>query len=408
MKTQQIVSLGIGLLVAALLAIVFTSARNRNVSQVGASTERNRVMPSFPVNQITSVVMKDAKGSLTLEKKESGWVVAERAGYPADFKKLGEFLRTMYDLASVQKVEVGPSKFSRVGLLDPADKAAGEGQSATVVTFKKEKGEEVGSLWVGKEYKKEERSQFGTFDSTAGRYVRRGGSDEVYLVAEELREATIEPKDWINKDFFKVAKVKSISRTVADAAKSWKLTRESDTADFTLVDAKKGEELDAAKVSSMKSAFSSPSFEDVLTGDKVPKPSEATILVETFDGFRYETKFGPKNDLGEYDMTVSVSGEFSTTRKAPEGEKEEDKKKADEEFSKNLETLKKQLAAEKKLAGHVYHVRGFVVDSLNKDRADLMKSDEPAATPDGPAAEGAAANPGLPGLDMPLPALGGN
>jgi hypothetical protein len=400
MKTQQIVSLGIGLLVAGLLAIVFTNARSRNVSQIGDSTSRNRVVPAFPVNQITSVVVKDSKGTLTLEKKGSAWTVSERAGYPADFKKLGEFLRTVYDLAVVQTIQVGPSKFSRVGLLDPADKTAGEGQTATVLTFKTEKGDEAASLWVGKEYKKEERSQFGTFDSTAGRYVRRGGSDEVFLVAEELREATIEPKEWINKDFFKVTKVKTVSRTVSDPAKSWKLTRESDTADFVLADAKPGEELDSAKVSSMKSAFSSPSFEDVLTGDKVPKPADATIVVETFDGFRYETKFGPKNDLGEYDMTVSVTGEFPSARKPVEGEKDEDKKKADEEFAKNLEELKKQLASEKKLAGFVYHVRGFVVDSLNKDRADLMKGAEPAADAGSP-------GPALPGLDTPLPAING-
>ncbi len=398
MKTQQIVSLGIGLLVAGLLAIVFTSARGRNVSKVGDSTSRNRVMPGFPVNQITTVTIKNAKGTLSIEKKGDSWAVAERAGYPANYQKLGEFLRTVYDLAVVQKIEVGPSKFNRVGLLDPTDKTAGEGQSATVITFKTNNGAETGSLWVGKEYKKEERSQFGTFDATAGRYVRLGDSEAVFLVSEELRDATIEPKEWISKDFFKVSKVKTVTRTVSDPAKSWTLTRESDTADFTLVDAKPEEVIDSAKVSAMKSAFSSPSFEDVLTGEKVAKPEEVTIKVETFDGFRYETKFGPKNDLGEYDMTVTVTAEFPASRKAPEGESEEGKKKADEEFAKNLQDLKKQLAAESKLAGHVYHVRGFVVDSLNKDRADLMKSEENKS-----ASSGAA-----PGLDSALPGLDGN
>jgi len=286
--------------------------------------------------------------------------------------------------------------------LDPADQAAAQGQTATVIAFKDAKGTEAGVLWVGKEYTKEERSQFGTFDSTAGRYVRRGDSEEVYLVSEGLKEAKIEPKEWINKDFFKVTKIKTISRIVSDQAKSWTLTRESDTADFTLVDAKPGEELDSAKVGAMKTAFSSPSFEDVLTGEKVEKPSQVTFKVETFDGFRYETKFGPKNDLGEYDMTVAVSGEFPAARKAVEGEKEEEKKKADEEFANATQELKKQLAAEGKLAGNVYHVRGFVVDSINKDRTELFKSDEPPA-----AAEGAGPGASLPGLDSILPGVGG-
>jgi len=80
MKTQQLAPLAIGLLAAALLALVFTSARNRSVTKVGQSTSRTRVMPGFPVNQITSVSIKDAKGSLTLEKKDNSWVVLERAG----------------------------------------------------------------------------------------------------------------------------------------------------------------------------------------------------------------------------------------------------------------------------------------------------------------------------------------
>jgi hypothetical protein len=402
MKTQQLVPLAVGLAVAGLLALVFSSARNREVSQIGDSTTRNRVLPNFPVNQIASISFKSAKGSMQLEKKDGVWIVPDRGGYPADFTKLGEFLRTIYDLAIVQKVEVGASKFGRVGLLDPTEKTATEGQTATVLTFKDSKGTESGVLWVGKEFKKEERSQFGTFDSTAGRYVLRGGSTDVYLVAEELKETAIEPKEWLDKDFFKVTKIKSISRTVADAAKSWKLIRESDTADFTLVDAKEGEQLDPAKVSPMKTAFTSPSFDDVLLGDKVQKPSAVTFVVETFDGFRYEAKFSEKNEAGEYDMTVAVTGELPKARKPPEGEKAEDKKAADEEFAKTLEELKKQLAAESKLAGFVYHVRGFVVDSINKDRADLFKTAESAQGD--PEAGGL---PGLPGLDSNLPGLGG-
>lgn len=401
MKTQQLVPLAIGLVVAGLLALAFNSARNRDVTEVGHSSDRNRVLPGFPVNEIASVSFLNTTGSLHLEKKEGTWVVAERGGYPADFSKLGEFLKTVYDLPITQNVQVGASKFGRVGLLDPADKSSPADQTATIVSFKDGKGTEAASLWVGKEYKKEERSQFGTFDSTAGRYVLRAGSKDVYLVAEEMRDVKIEAKDWLDKSFFKVSKIKSISRTVSDPTKSWKLIRESDTADFTLLDAKSGEVIDPVKVGSMKTAFTSPSFEDILTGDKVSQPSDVAFHVETFDGFQYDVKIGPKNEAGEYDLTVVANGEFQATRKAPEGEKEEDKKAADEEFTKHLNELKKQLASEKKLAGHVYHVRGFVVDSINKDRAELMKTAESGAT------GGAGESPsGLPGIKTLLPGIG--
>ncbi len=401
MNTKQLASLLIVLVVAGIVALVTRGSRDRNVDKVGGSTGRKLVMPGFPVNEIASVSIRGKDGLLQLEKQESGWVVVERSGYPADFNKVGGLLKTVFDLAVVQTIPVGASKFGRVGLLDPAEESSAE-ESATILAFKDGKSNETGALWVGKEYKKEERSQFGTFDSTAGRYVRRAGSDEVHLVSEEFRDAKTDPKEWISKDFFKVSKIKTIGRTVSDSAQSWKLTRESDTADFTLVDAKEGEELDSTKVSPMKNAFTSPSFEDVLVGEDVAKPSLVTFEVETFEGFRYDVKIGPKNEANEFDLTVKVSGEFPAERPAPaEEESEEDKKQADEDFAKEIAERKKKLAEEAKLAGHVYRVRGFVADSINKDRSELLKGEE---APAGDTPEASA----IPGLDSVLPGIGNN
>jgi len=399
MNTKQLMPLVIVLAVTGILAILITGSRNRNVSKVGATTDRNLVMPKFPVNEVASVSIRAKEGAVKLDKKDGTWSVAERGGYPADRAKVGQLLKTVYELSIVETPEVGASKLGRVGLLDPADAKAGEGEAATILTFADAKGQDVGSLWIGKELKKEERSQFGTFDSTVGRYVKRGDSEGIHKVAQEFQEAKTEAKDWISKDFFRVAKVKTISRKPADAAQGWTLTRESDTADFTLVDAKAGEEIDATKVSPMKNAFSSPSFEDVLVGEGVKKPEEVTFEVETFEGFRYTVKTGPKNEASELDLTVDVSATLPTERKAGEGESEEDKKTKDEEFANQQKELKKKLDQEKKLAGHVFRVRGFVADSINKDRSELMKGEEPPA-------EGAAPS-GLPGLDSAFPGLGG-
>jgi hypothetical protein len=402
MNTKQLIPLVIVLAVTGLLAIVITSSRNRNVSEVGATTERNLVMPKFPINEVASVTIRAQSGSVRLEKKDGAWSVAERAGYPADRTKVGELLKTVFELAIVETPAVGASKLGRVGLLDPADDKAGEGETATVLAFTDAKGGDAGSLWIGKELKKEERSQFGTFDSTVGRYVKRGDAEAIHKVAQEFRDAKTEPKDWISKDFFRVTKVKTISRKTADAAESWTLTRESDTADFTLMDAKEGETIDPTKVSPMKNAFSSPSFEDVLTGGEVKKPEEVTFEVETFEGFRYTVRTGPKNEANEFDLTVEVTATFPTERKAAEGESEEDKKKKDEEFANEQKELKKKLEQEKRLAGHVYRVRGFVADSINKNRSELMKEPEKPAD----AAPGAGTPSGLPGLDSALPGLG--
>ena len=163
----------------------------------------------------------------------------------------------------------------------------------------------------------------------------------------------------------------------------------------------------------MKSAFGSPSFEDVLVGDDVKKPAAVTFNVETFDGFKYEVKVNEKDDAGNYNLTLAVSAELKKEREAAPEETEEDKTKKDEEFAKELAELTKTLAEQKALVGHVYETRNFFVDSINKDRSELMKDDEDPAAAGGAAPPHGNLPPGLdlnnlpPGLDLNIPGLNG-
>lgn len=270
-----------------------------------------------------------------------------------------------------------------------------------MLAFRNDKGDEVANLWVGKEYKKEEQSQFGTYDQTAGRYVKTPKGDDVYLVAQQFESAKTDPASWLDKGFFQVNKVKSIERA-GSPEQSWKLVRDSDTADFKLADAKPGEELDKDKVSSMKNAFSSPSFEDVMVGEGVQKPSKITFKVETFEGFRYEVKLGDKDASNDLLLTVDVSADLPKQRVAPAKESDEDKKANDKKFEEEQKKLKQKLEKEKALKGFVYKVHGWVIDSINKDRKEIMvekKKDEPKK--EEPKKDGAS----IPGLDSSVPGL---
>lgn len=380
------------------MALLFSAVRERQVQRVGDGSVKTKVVPGFPVNSVTAVSISAKGETLNLTRKDGVWGVQERGGYRADFEKVGTLLRDIFDLGVVERVVVGPSKFGRVGLTDPSAKDAEEGEKPVVLNFRNEKGEEVGALWVGKEYKKEEQSQFGTFDQTAGRYVKLPKGEDVFLVAENFDSAKTDPSGWLDKAFFQVSKVKSVERIGSAPEQNWKLVRDSDTADFTLVDAKPGEELDKDKVSSMKNAFSSPSFEDILVGDAAQKPSKITFKVETFDAFRYEVKLGDKTDAGDYTLTVDVSADLPKERKAPEKETDEEKKAAEEKFKEEQKTLKEKLQKEQRLKGFVYKVRGYVVDSINKTRAEILvekKKDEAAGKTDA----------AVPGLDSPVPGV---
>lgn len=398
MKSNQLASLVVILVVAGVLALVFHLARESQVERVGEGSVKSKVIPNFPVNEIASVSISAKGATLNLQRKEGVWTIQERNGYRADFDKVGTLLRDVFDLGIVEHVAVGPSKFGRVGLVDPSKKEGEEAEKPTVLTFRNEKGAEAAALWIGKEYKKEEQSQFGTFDQTAGRYVKLPQGEDVFLVAQQFDSAKTDPATWLNKDFFQVEKVKSVERTGAAADKNWKLVRDSDTADFTLADAKPGEELDKNKVSSMKNAFSSPSFEDVMVGEGVKPPASVTFKIETFDGFRYEVKLGDKDANNDFHLSVDVSADLPKQRTAPAKESDEEKKANDKKFEEDQKKLKQKLDKEKRLKGYVYKIRSYVVDSINKDRAELFvekKKDEPQK-------DGAAA---VPGLDSPVPGL---
>tara|TARA_R110002096_G_scaffold122929_8_gene266146 strand:- start:11824 stop:13035 length:1212 start_codon:yes stop_codon:yes gene_type:complete len=393
--------------VLALLVLVFNASRQGNIIENKDAVGKNRVFKDFPVNHVSAFAVKTSDGELNLERGESGWVVKERGGYSADIAKVGEFLTSIYDLGVVQTVPVGASKYGRVGLLSPEEnepKEEGEEDAtiATILSFSKG-SDPVGELWVGKEYQKTETGQFGPMETTTGRYVKRGDSPEVFVVDEKFDNLEPNPADWLNSDFFKVVKVKSIERIPSEnAEEGWKLVRTDEKGDFTLEGAKEGEEIDSTKVSSMKNAFSSPSFEDVLIGDEAKAPNHVEFKVETFEGFKYSVKLSEKNDENEYLLALgSVEADLPKERTAVEGESDEDKEAAEKEFQEQKTKWTEKLKLEKSLVGHVYKVRGFVADSINKNRSELMK--DPEEEEGGEATSSNA--PSIPGLEGMIPGV---
>src|SRR5213075_2206811 len=102
-----------------------------------------------------------------------------------------------------------------------------------------------------------------------GRYVKVGtDSENVSVISDALANIEPRPEQWLNKDFFKVEKAKSVAVNFPNATNSWKLTRESETGEWKLADAKPTEQLDSSKASGVANPLSSPSFADVATKTK--------------------------------------------------------------------------------------------------------------------------------------------
>jgi hypothetical protein len=207
-----------------------------------------------------------------------------------------------------------------------------------------------------------------------------GKVESAALVSDALTQAEPKPEDWINKDFIKVEKLKSVAVTAPASTNNWKLVRETETSDWKLADAKGDEKADASKCSGLNYLLQSASFNDVAPewafGD-TNKPS-LTAALETQDGFTYQLKLAPKGGE-DYYLQVAVAADLPKERTPGKDEKKEDKDKLDKEFKEKIQKLQDKLKAEKVFEKWTFVVSKWTVENLLKDRKDLLaeKKEEP-------------------------------
>lgn len=394
--------------------IVYT--RQNDVSRSGDPSQGKKLLADFPVNDVGHIALKQDTNALNLIKKDGTWRVQERNDYAANYQQISEFLLKLRDLKIVQSEFVGPSQLPRLALVP------GQGTNAAlVVDFKDQNDKPIQTLLLGKKHmqKSTRPSPYGDMGEgwPDGRYVKVGTkSDSVAVISDALANIEPKPDTWLNKDFFKVEKVRSIDVAFPVATNSWKVTRETESGEWKLADAKPGEQLDSAKTSSLSNPLGSPTFNDVDTAadaGKLGLDKPTTVTLETFDNFNYTLKVGAKtNDA--YAMAMTVSANLPKERTPGKDEKPEDKTKLDKEFKDKQQKLEEKLTQEKPYEKWVYLVSSWTLDPVLKERSQLLvekkeepKKDEKASTtgspgPVPPLASAVSDTNSLPGITAPL------
>ena len=360
---------GIGLYLNRQKAVSFQST---------AKTATDKLLGDFPVNDVAHITIRQHTSEVNLVKADV-WSVRERGNYPAAAGEIIEFARKLWDLRSAQSQKIGESQLGRMELLPP-DK--GGTNSATLVDLKGKDGKTIRSVLLGKKSMRGGGDDgFGGGGWPNGRWIYLPDKPgTAWLVSEAFNE--IEPKGerWLNKDFFKIEKAKSVAVTFQSATNSWQLTRETESGEWKLADAKPEEKLDSSKASGVSNPLTSPGFVDVATGANaeatgLDKPT--TFAIGTFDGFNYTVKVGAKTNDNYY-LTVAVAATLPKERTPGKDEKAEDKAKLDKEFKEKQKKLEEKLAQEKAFEKWTYLVSAWTVDSLLKERSQLLveKKDE--------------------------------
>lgn len=348
--------------------------------QHSSSGGGQKLAAKLDVNAVATVTIKSSAGELNLTKQGDAWVVKERGDYAANFSNIADLIRKFADVKVVQTEQVGVLQYVRLELQAPGD---GEGKG-TLVELKGKDGKALKSVVLGKKQtKKSEGGPFGGGEFPVGRWVRDTASkDTVIVTTESFNDAEPKPENWLEKDFLKVEHVKSVAVSYAtNAASGWKVTRETEGAEWKLADLKPTEQADTNKLSALGSPLNAPTFSDVVADpkpDKTGLDKPATLVLETFDGFTYTAKVGTASSEN-YPFTIAVAANFPKARTPAKDEKPEDKEKLDKEFAESQKKLADKLAADSKYAKWTYLVSKWSLDSALKTRGDLLveKKEEP-------------------------------
>ncbi len=402
MNKRQVIILWV-IAIALGAAVTVTKLTQKDTSKSATNRASGQTLfESFPATDVATMDIQGTAGSVTLAKKDGKWAVAQREGYPANASYVNDFLRTLGDLKVTRGMEAGPSFAPRFGMDESASKAEDRGLTAT---FKDSAGKEVAKVSLGKNIESgAEASPMGG-GASVGRYIRNHADDSgFYAVSEMFPSVNAEPARWLADGFISPEKIKTI--TLSQKGKdepAWKLTRDTEDAEFKLEGAAGNEVLDTAAATPLKSLFSYARFEDIVPSDKLAERSgdaseKRSAVIETVEGFRYTITLTPAKAkpappaaiaanpatpppaADNLFLTVTVAADLPKERKKEEGEKPEDAKTKDTAFTERMKTLNEKLEKEKALEGRIFEVSKSTVEALLKERADLLTKAAPAPT----------------------------
>ena len=329
-----------------------------------------KLLPSLKVADVVSIRLKDAKHQTTLVRKEKNWVVEERGGYPANFSEVSDLMIKLVELKVTQSEQVGESLWPRVELAEP-----GKGEGAgTLIEFKDGAGKVLAGLVLGKQVLK--KDPLNPLPSAkdgvpAGRYVRvAGAGDTVVVVSDPLAKADAAPGKWLNKDFFKADRIRTLAVGPAGAAPNWKIARDEEWGQWKF--AAGGGNLDPSAAVTVVNKLAGLAFDDVaVDGGAARKDKPLVAVAETFDNLVYAVKLTPREKGEDYLLTFTLTGEPPKTRAPEKGEKPEDKARRDKEFAETRKRLLERIAAERALAKWTYVISKREIEPFLQPRADM-------------------------------------
>jgi hypothetical protein len=328
-----------------------------------------KLLPGLKIADVAEIRLQSPKHQVTLVRKEKNWVVQERGGYPASFGEISDLMIKLVELKVTQSEQVGASLLPRIELADPGK---GEG-GGTLIEFRDDAGKVLAGLVLGKKVLKKDplnplpAAKDGV---PAGRYVRViGAKDTVVVVSDPLGKAEAEPGRWLNKDFFKAERIRTLAAGPEGGPPHWKIARAEEWGQWKFA---AGGELNPSAAVAATNRLGSLSFDDVALDSAKEAGGKPFLLVaETFDNLVYTIRLVRKGKGDEHFAGFNVKGEPPKARVPEKGEKPEDKERRDKDFAESRKKLEERIAAEQALSKWTYVIGGRELEPLLRMRADM-------------------------------------
>jgi hypothetical protein len=362
------VLLGLGAAAAALVLSDNGGGRGTD-ARVG-----QRIVRDLKLSDVAEITVRGTSGAVHLARTERGWVVRERADFPADVERIRDVLIKVAEARAVQAEPLPPSQRARLQLVEPKDKDAKD--AGSVLELKDAKGAVLAHLLLGKKVFRQtevpgppgaEQGQ------PSGRYLLAGtDTDTMVVVAEPFTAVDPKPQPWLMKELLRAERVKTVTSIGSDRRTRWTLARDKDNTDWRF--AGSSERPDLQKATDAAGAFGWMDVVDVVVD---PQNTETglshatTIRAETFDGLTYTVRVGDRTGDNYY-VAVAVAGDPPATRTPDKGESAEEKAKKDKAFADEKARLAERLARERRLDGWRYVVAKSAVEPLLRDRAQML------------------------------------
>jgi hypothetical protein len=278
----------VAVIFVVLLAVIgggalfyYHQERTRRPANVG--TLGQTLLKGLQAADIASIRIVEPKSTLTLQRREAGWVLAERDGFAADLGKVRAFVVQALSLKVGQSEPIGEQDRARMNL----------DQSGTQIEFNGADGQGLARLIVGKKYFRREVDNPEKAPGD-GRFVMLPDDPKtVYTVSDPLRQASARSADWIERGAFKLEKVKSLEVRYPDGS-SWRIERSADNAEWKLAGARPGEKLDIGRANSASYSLSLLELADVAPKEAGDTGLDSPTLINavTLDGVGHSIKVG--------------------------------------------------------------------------------------------------------------------